>query len=286
MARMTTGQAPGAWAVGLLTAAHALPSAAVTIMATLLGVRAGLGPGRAALLAAAVLTQQFAIGWLNDWWDAEDDVAAERTDKPIVTGAVSRRAVGLAAAASATVCLALSVPLGAAGVVNLLVLAAGWWYDLHAKATTLSIVPYVLAFGAVPAIATLAADPATWPPLWMVAAGALLGAGGHFANALPDIENDRQVGVLGLPQRLGAGRTLTLTAACLGSGAVVAALGALSEAQARGSDRTWIPVGGLAVSIALLATVVVTARRGARRQASRVVMLLAVVVVTMLVVPL
>lgn len=284
MARMTTGQAPRASVTGLLAAAHAPPSLAVTIMATLLGLRAGLTPGRLALLAAAVLTQQFAIGWLNDWWDAEDDVAAGRTDKPVVMGAVSRRTVGVAAVTSAGVSVALSVPLGAAGVVNLLVLAAGWWYDLHAKATALSVVPYLLAFGALPAIATLAAEPPALPPGWMVAAGALLGAGGHFANALPDLEDDRRVGVLGLPQRLGAGRTLTTTAVCLGGGAVVAALGALVGAGP--GARTWIPVTALAVSLGLLAAVVVAARRGARRTAFRLTMLLAVVVVAMLVVPL
>jgi len=41
------------------------------------------------------------------------------------------------------------------------------------------------------------------PPVWLVLAGALLGAGAHFANALPDLDDDDRTGVRGLPQRLG-----------------------------------------------------------------------------------
>ncbi|GAA3069822.1 hypothetical protein GCM10020254_12000 [Streptomyces goshikiensis] len=40
-----------------------------------------------------------------------------------------------------------------------------------------------------------------------MAAAALLGAGAHFANVLPDIEDDLSTGIRGLPQRLGARRS-------------------------------------------------------------------------------
>ena len=39
---------------------------------------------------------------------------------------------------------------------------------------------------------------------WLVAAGALLGGGAHFANVLPDLADDAATGVRGLPHRLGA----------------------------------------------------------------------------------
>jgi 4-hydroxybenzoate polyprenyltransferase len=42
------------------------------------------------------------------------------------------------------------------------------------------------------------------PPAWLVAAGALLGGGAHFANVLPDLADDAATGVRGLPHRLGA----------------------------------------------------------------------------------
>ena len=41
------------------------------------------------------------------------------------------------------------------------------------------------------------------PPLWATAAAALLGAGAHFTQTLPDIARERIAGVRGLPQLLG-----------------------------------------------------------------------------------
>ena len=44
-------------------------------------------------VGAAVLAGQLSVGWHNDWLDAERDSAAARPDKPVATGAVSRRTV-------------------------------------------------------------------------------------------------------------------------------------------------------------------------------------------------
>ena len=68
--------------------------------------------------------------------------------------------------------------------------APSWSYNLGLKSTPLSLVAYLVGFGVLPAIATLArADPA-WPSWWAVTVGALLGAAAHFANAAPDLEDD------------------------------------------------------------------------------------------------
>ena len=48
-------------------------------------------------------------------------------------------------------------------------------------------------------------------PVWITAAGALLGAGAHFANVLPDLEDDARTGVRGLPHRIGRVGSLVLT---------------------------------------------------------------------------
>src|SRR3954453_19517489 len=98
---------------GLVLATHLGPTVAVTLVATLLGVSAGVRPARTALLCVAVLAGQASIGWSNDWLDADRDRAVARSDKPVVQGAVSPsllRAAGLAAAAAAVV---LSLFLGA-----------------------------------------------------------------------------------------------------------------------------------------------------------------------------
>ena len=73
---------------GLVLATHAGPTVAVTTVATLLAVAAGVTPGRTVLLAVAVLAGQASIGWSNDWLDAGRDRAVARADKPVVQGTV------------------------------------------------------------------------------------------------------------------------------------------------------------------------------------------------------
>lgn len=262
---------------GLVQAAHPQPSAAVTLMAALLGVRAGLGGARLLLVAAAVGAGQLSVGWLNDWRDAERDRRAGRGDKPVASGQLSRRAVGRATWLAALVCVALSAPLGAAGAVNLATVASAWVYDLWAKQTRLSVVPYVVSFALLPSVATLAGRPGAWAPSWMIAAGALLGAGGHFANALPDLDADRRLGVMGLPQRLGPGGSRWAAATALGTGTVVAATAH--------SDPV-VAAATVAVAAVLLAGIVLLGRAGRARAAFRLTMALAVVAVASLLVPL
>ena len=82
-------------------ATHLGPTLAVTTVATLLAVAAGVPAGRVVLVCAAVLAGQASIGWSNDWLDADRDRAVGRLDKPVVQGAVSTdllRASTLAAA--------------------------------------------------------------------------------------------------------------------------------------------------------------------------------------------
>jgi 4-hydroxybenzoate polyprenyltransferase len=105
------------------------------------------------------------------------------------------------------------------------VLACGWGYDVGLKATVASWLPYAVAFGTLPAVATLAASPPRWPPAWALAAGALLGVGAHFANVLPDLGEDAATGVRGLPHRLGARATAVGGAVLLLAASVVILFG-------------------------------------------------------------
>ncbi|MDQ5840074.1 MAG: UbiA family prenyltransferase [Chloroflexota bacterium] len=83
------------------------------------------------------------------------------------------------------------------------------------KATALSWLPYAIAFGMLPAVATLSASPSRWPAAWALTAGALLGVAAHLANVLPDLRQDVATGVRGLPHRLGTRTTAVTTAAIL-----------------------------------------------------------------------
>ncbi|GAA2650325.1 UbiA family prenyltransferase [Streptomyces spororaveus] len=204
-ARATGSAASGAAAVrGLAGACHPLPAAAVTVFAAALTAAAGQAPARAAVTVGAVAAGQLSVGWCNDRADLRRDLATGRQDKPLAAGTVSPAAVTGAAAVALLLCVPLSLACGPfAGAAHLVGVAAAWAYNLRLKRTAASWIPYALAFGLLPAFVTLGLPGAPWPPPWLTAAAALLGAGAHFANVLPDIEDDLATGVTGLPQRLG-----------------------------------------------------------------------------------
>ena len=233
----------------LLRAAHPEPTAAVTVLATVVAAAAGRGPGGCALVAATILTGQLSIGWSNDVVDARRDAAAGRRDKPIAVGAVTGRTVVVACATAVALCVPLSFASGwRAGLAHLVSVAGGWAYNLGLKRTVLSFLPYAVSFGLLPAFLALGLDGAPFPRPWVVAAGALLGVGAHFLNVVPDVADDLATGVRGLPQRLGVG-------AARGGGALLlAAAAAVVTFGPPGEVPPWAYAGfTLAVVLSLLA---------------------------------
>lgn len=245
-------------AAALLRAAHAPPTVAVTGLATAIAATSGRGLGGTLLVAATVLTGQLSIGWCNDLVDRDRDRAAARSDKPIVTGAVSARAVAIACAVAVIACVPLSLANGwRAGLCHLVAVAGGWAYDLGLKRTLLSWLPYATSFGLLGAFLALGLPGHPAPHGWLLAAGALLGVGAHFLNVIPDLEADRRAGVLGLPQRLGAARSRTSGAALLAVAAAVVTFGP-------GDPTPWT-LAGLTAAVALAATAATAGRRAGSR---------------------
>jgi len=191
--------------VALLKASHPEPGGAVTLAMTLLAVGVGHRGWSVLGVAAAIGATQLSVGWVNDWLDAERDRVAGRTDKPVVSGLVSRRTVGVSGLLASLAVPLLGLPFGAAATICItLVGIFSLLYDWPLKSTPLSVLPYLVAFGLMPAFVVLALPGHPWPPAWLVAAGALLGGGAHFANVLPDLADDAATGVIGLPHRIGA----------------------------------------------------------------------------------
>jgi 4-hydroxybenzoate polyprenyltransferase len=208
----------------LALSCHPLPSVAVTMLGAGLAALAGLSVGRAVLVTAVVFTGQLSIGWSNDYLDAERDRAVHRSDKPVAVGAVAPRVAGIAAVVALIVTIALSAALGwPGGAAALVIVLCGWLYNLGLKGTVLSWLPYAIAFGMLPAVATMSASPSRWPAAWALSAGALLGVAAHLANVLPDLREDVATGIRGLPHRLGARATALTAAATLlaASGAIL-----------------------------------------------------------------
>jgi 4-hydroxybenzoate polyprenyltransferase len=267
---------------GLVGACHPEPALAVTVVLTALAVSAGRGLAGSVAVCGAIGVGQLSIGWSNDYLDRERDRRSARLDKPVAAGAVPAATVAAAAllALGLTVPLSLASGLRATGV-HLVAVAAGWLYNLRLKATLASVVPYLVAFGLYPAVVTLGLAHHPWPPWWVLAAGALLGAGAHFTNVLPDLDDDARTGVRGLPHRLGE-RVSRRWAA----GLLVAATVTLGFGPSMGSPGRSSTLGFAAVAVAALAVGVglLLGTRPHSRAAFRMTLLVAVLDVCLLIV--
>ncbi|APF34326.1 UbiA family prenyltransferase [Microbacterium paludicola] len=259
-------------------ASHPGPSVVVTALSLALGLAAGLETWRLVVLVASVLFGQLSIGISNDAIDRERDRAVGRTDKPLVRGEVSNRAAWIAAGASVVIALGLSAVLGWGMLLaHAVTIASAWSYNLGLKSTSVSVVPFLVSFGLFPSLATLSSpDPALTAPFAAVA-GAALGAAVHLTNVLPDLDDDRDTGVRGLPHRLGAPASVFVAVA----GIVVAAIAVLIGGGSQGV-LAWLFFGAV---LALAVAVVVRMRlRGPDRTGFRLVMASALVLAAQLVV--
>jgi 4-hydroxybenzoate polyprenyltransferase len=199
-------------AAALARSSHPGPSIAVTLITVGLGLGAGLDAPRLVLLGVTMLAGQFSVGLSNDWIDADRDAAVGRKDKPVALGEVRAVTVRNAALACAGLMIILGAPLGwLFELVLVVAVGAAWAYNAWLKKSVFSILPYLVGFGALPAVATLARPVPAAPAFWALGVGALLGAAGHFANTLPDLDDDAATGVSGLPQRLGRRWSSALT---------------------------------------------------------------------------
>ncbi|RFU22186.1 ubiquinone biosynthesis protein UbiA [Geodermatophilus marinus] len=260
----------------LVLATHAGPTVAVTTVAGLLALAAGVPGGRAALVTVAVLAGQTSIGWSNDWLDADRDRAVARADKPVVQGAVAPSLLRALAVGSAALSAVLSLALGPVpGLLLLVLVASGWAYNAGLKRTAASALPYVTGFGALPAGVVAAAPGTPSAPWWLVTAGAALGAAAHLANAAPDLEEDLATGVRGLPHRLGARVSAVACAALLGAASMVLVLGPEGPPGTAG----WV---GLALAAPAVVVAALAGTPRFRRAAFPAVMLLTVLDVVLL----
>ena len=198
----------------------------VTLVAVTLGIATGLEPWRIAVLGLAILLGQLSVGISNDAIDAARDTATGRTDKPIARGDVSLRAAWVAASLTLALALVLSSALGWGMVLaHLIALGSAWSYNAGLKSTPISVLPFMVSFGLLPSLVTLSAEPPSVAAGWAWIAGAALGVAIHLTNVLPDLEDDEQTGVRGLPHRLGRRVSAVLAAAALVVGAIAVLIG-------------------------------------------------------------
>ena len=235
----------------LVGASHPEPVAAVTAMAVALATASGRSVWGIVGVGSAVLAGQLTVGWHNDWLDAERDARAGRADKPLARGDIGRRAVGLAAVVAGIAMVPLSLASGwQAGTAHIAAVALALAYNAYLKATAMSFVPYLLAFPLLVAFISLGRHASRWPPWWALVAAALLGTGAHLANAAPDVTDDAAAGFRGLPQRLGASRSIELALVL-----VVVSTGVIGLSAA----HPFKPGAGQVAALAFVALMAVTA---------------------------
>lgn len=231
--------------ISLIRSAHPIPSFAVTLFSVLFAIGIAMDPLRVSLVGIAVLFQQFSVGLSNDWLDFARDKSTNRRDKPSVSGTISPLLLRNASLISGVVAVVIALALGwesAFWMVGMLLV--GWAYNLGLKSNGLSVVPYLVGFGILPAFVTLSLPEPILPPLWVVFAAALLGISAHFANALPDLFDDRATGVRALPHIVGQRWSAVIIAVT----AVTASLIVVLEAK---SLNPAIGVVGLLLTILL-----------------------------------
>jgi len=147
---------------------------------------------------------QVSIGALNDIHDAPDD-AGRKPGKPIPAGLVSLPVAWAVVIAGAAVGIALGAMVDVRiGVLALAVLQIGYGYDLAAKGTAWSWLPFAVGIPLLPVYGWLGAAGAL-PSFFLalVPMAILAGAALAIANARADLERDVAAGTVSVATRLG-----------------------------------------------------------------------------------
>ncbi len=260
----------------LALSTHPGPGIAVTVVAVVLGIGLHLEWWRIVLVGFAFLFDQASVGLSNDWIDADRDREVGRRDKPVALGLVSSRLVRDSAFAAAVLSLLLTVPLGPlATAAHLVFIASAWTYNAALKNTPFSVLPYIVSFGLLPMVVTLARDPSAFAAPWALGVGALLGIAAHFANVLPDLADDARTGIAGLPHRIGRRASGVVIWAVLAIAGLLAFLGPVGPATA----LQW---AGLVITLLLAAAIAVVLRRPPTRLLFQLIIAAAIVTVVVL----
>ena len=186
-----------------LKSAHFGPTFVVTLVGFLLS-KLLFTVAESFVIAAAVFCGQLCVGWSNELVDADSDRIQNRLEKPLVNGSITTSELQRGIALALPLCVLLSIlgPLHLwGGLTHLLGVGCGVAYNFYFKSRSTSPLPYAVAFGALVGCVFIGAH--RTPPWWVVVSGSLLGIAAHFANVLKDMDEDRVLGVMGLPQRLG-----------------------------------------------------------------------------------
>jgi 4-hydroxybenzoate polyprenyltransferase len=212
---------------GLIRLVHPFPILLDAIATAAVAILAG-GDGWTALrLGLAMLGLQASIGALNDLHDAPID-AGRKPGKPIPAGVVTPDRARAVVVGSAGIGLTLAAASGPGLLlVAGLVLAIGYTYDLAAKGTAWSWLPFAIGIPVLPVFGWYGGA-GSLPESFaiLVPAAVMAGAALAIANALADAHRDRAAAVGSVALRLGPHRAW-VAGALLHATVILTALGSL-----------------------------------------------------------
>ena len=196
--------------MGLLKASHFGPTLLVVAITCILSLTQ-FSIRDSIFIAFAILLGQFVVGWSNDLIDFPRDKAAGRIKKPLVAGTITEEAlrISLGIALPSALIVSLMSPLGVSGTaIHFIGLLSATAYNFKLKSTLLSVVPYIVSFGALPWAIYVASG--NTPPTWIVLGFVLFTSAFHFLNVIKDLEADIDQKVMGLPQVLGRKKSIAI----------------------------------------------------------------------------
>ncbi len=211
----------------LIRLAHPFPSLLDGLATAAFALLAVGDVATAVRLGVSMTALQVSIGVLNDVIDAPRD-AGHKPGKPIPAGLVSPRIARVGVVATAAAGVILAGPSGSAAVLLAIVIVAiGYGYDLLAKGTAWSWLPFAIGIPLLPVFGWLGAA-ATVPPSFaiLVPAAVVAGAALAIANASADLGRDAAAGVTSVATALGPERAWIVQAVLFALVSVVA-LGSL-----------------------------------------------------------
>ena len=224
-------RAAGRRLAGLIRLVHPFPSLLNGAATSALALLAGGDLPTAGRLGLAMVALQMSIGALNDVIDAPAD-AGRKPRKPIPMGVLSVAAGRAVTGITGGVGLLLAVPSGPIVLVIAAAgLATGYGYDLRAKGTAWSWLPFAIGIPLLPVFAWVGAT-GRLPPAMALLLPAAIAAGTALAiaNARADLERDGSAGLASIATRLGLDRGWVVQVALL-IPVIVLAVGSLSIGQ-------------------------------------------------------
>jgi len=248
---------------GFIRLGHPFPSLLDGAATGAIAILAGADPWAAVRLGGSMVALQVSIGALNDVLDARTD-AERKPGKPIPAGLVTLAGGRAVVVVSAAVGLVLATPFGpglvAVGGVGL---AIGYGYDLVAKGTAWSWIPFALGTPLLPVFAWFGATGTIPGPFAILLPAAVVaGTALAIANARADLERDAAAGLISVAGRLGPERAWLVHAALLAV-VVVVALATLWRSGVA------LPAAGLAIGASLVIAIGVGWARGPGTSAAR-----------------